>query len=43
MWRQIAAYFEMSGDRYVTMLGEHIRISLCSLAIAVAIGVFELL
>lgn len=39
MWRQIAAYFEMSGDRYVTMLWEHIRISLCSLAIAVAIGV----
>lgn len=39
MWRQIMTYFEMSGERYFTMLGEHIRISLCSLAIAAAVGV----
>ena len=38
MWEQIIAYFEMNSERYFLMLGEHIRISLCSRAIAVVIG-----
>lgn len=39
MWKQITAYFEMSSGRYFMMLGEHIRISLYSLAISVMIGI----
>ena len=39
MWKQIIEYFAMSSDRYFMMLGDHIRISLCSLAIAIIIGV----
>ena len=38
MWEQITAYFDMNSGRYFMMLGEHIRISLCSLILAVAIG-----
>lgn len=39
MWEEIAAYFQMNSGRYFAMLGDHIYISLCSLAAAAVIGI----
>lgn len=39
MYQQITEYFQTSGARFVAMLSAHVRISLCSLILAVLIGV----
>ena len=39
MYQQITEYFQTSGARFVAMLSAHVRISLCSLLLAVLIGV----
>ena len=39
MFQQITEYFQSSGGRFLTMLSAHVRISLCSLLLAVLIGV----
>jgi osmoprotectant transport system permease protein len=39
MWVKIAAYFADSSDRYLTMLADHLKISLLAFLIAAAIAV----
>jgi osmoprotectant transport system permease protein len=39
MMAQIMAYFQTSSDRWLTMLTDHVQISLCALLIATMIGV----
>lgn len=39
MWTQIIVYFQTSSDRWLTMLGDHIRISILSLILAIVIAV----
>ncbi len=39
MYQQITDYFQMNSGRFLTMLTDHIRISLCALLIAVLIAV----
>lgn len=39
MWEQILTYFQTSGSRWLTMLGDHVRISALSLFIAALIAI----
>lgn len=39
MWQQIVSYFQTSSDRFLTMLADHLKISLLALIAAVLIAV----